>query len=78
MILQRKDDQELKEVQKADFRQDGQIKKQRWEESEKGKSQNKEDAGARKGRKGALEQASSLTFLLDFVNGAFATHEHVP
>ena len=48
---------------KSNFRQYGQMEKQRWEESkrrreeetrsEKGKSQKKEDAGARKGRKAA-------------------------
>ena len=50
-----------KEVWKSDFRQYGQMKKQRWKESEKRraeerrseqrKSQKKEDAGARKGSK---------------------------
>ena len=50
-----------KEVQKSNFRQNGQMEKQRWEESEKRreeerrsekrKGQRKEDAGARKGRK---------------------------
>jgi hypothetical protein len=50
-----------KEVQKSNFRQFGQMEKQRWEESEKRreekrrkkKSQKKEDPGARVGRKGA-------------------------
>ena len=38
-----------KEVLKSNFWQYGQMEKQRWEESEKRKSQKKEDAGARKG-----------------------------
>ena len=36
---------------KSNFRQYGQMDKQGWEESKKRKSQKKEDAGARKGRK---------------------------
>ena len=50
-----------REVSKSNFRQYGQMEKQRWEESEKRskeerrsekrKSQKKDDAGARKGRK---------------------------
>ena len=54
-------DQWSKEVWKSNFRQYGQMEKQRWEESEKRraeerrsekrKSQKKEDAGVRKGRK---------------------------
>ena len=53
-----------KEVLKSNFRQYGQMEKQRWEESErrsqevrraeKRKSEKKEDAGARKGRKVAI------------------------
>ena len=53
-----------KEVEKSNFRQYGQMEKQRWEESEKGsqevrrsekrKSEKKEDAVARKGKKVAI------------------------
>ena len=53
-----------KEVSKSNFRQYGQMEKQRWEESkrrraeerrsEKRKSEKKEDAGARKGRRVAI------------------------
>ena len=42
---------QAKEVSKSNFLQEGQMEKQRWEESEKRKGQKKDDAGARKGRK---------------------------
>ena len=42
-----------KEVKKPNFRQYGRMEKKRWEESEKRKSQKKEDPGARQGSKAA-------------------------
>ena len=61
MTIMRLNGEYSKEVWKSNFRQYGQMEKQRWEESEKKKeeerksekrkSQKKDDPGARKGRK---------------------------
>ena len=63
-----------KEVQKSNFRQYGQMEKQRWEaperrsqevrRAEKRKSEKKEDAGAQKGRKVSSVPATKLSLII--------------